>query len=210
MGGVINVAFRFPDGKVKTVSAWTNPLRNRLMVPAVFKGEGLHTLFEDSDEPCPVAPRDYGLMVYDYVSKTIFAMNTYGHHNYVDPILITPAANGGFRDQYEALMAENRLGMALLKTNGAFEDRSPLDPSVTDFETLVQKAKDMFDAGVYRSRMGLPRRMEVFTVDTAPMAYRRFEEYEHDEMLKALDDVGLPLTAPDRQVWKDQAEMAVE
>jgi hypothetical protein len=208
MGGMISVVFRFPDGDVKTFSTWTNPLRFHLMRPAIFKGDAEVLEYDRlvaalGNAPSSVAPSEYGLMVYDYVSNTIFAMNTYGHHNFVSPGILCNDGTGGTRRQYEELMAESRLGKGLFRYRECtVEALGPLDWGIRDFDGLAGMAKDIFRKSV---NVQGPT-MEVFTVDTSPMTYRRFEEYEFDEMKTAMEKAGFSFTKEDQARWTGHSD----
>jgi len=85
MGGQINIAARFNDGDAICVDGWTNFIPRMVMNETTLSGDDsvvretlLETMRHDSyDGPQPFRASGYGIVVIDFIDKTIHSMQGY-------------------------------------------------------------------------------------------------------------------------------------
>ena len=85
MGGTINIAARFNDGEAICIDGWTNFIPNMVMNDTTLSGDDSvvrETLLEvanhqNYDGPQPFRASGYGIVVIDFIDKTIHSMQGY-------------------------------------------------------------------------------------------------------------------------------------
>lgn len=93
MGGRINIAVRFKDGKTVCQERWTNNLPDWFKTPAFYSGEENHLrryigMVAGNDVESgqlgavqPIEESEYGLVVVDLISRTVLSCNAYTNLN---------------------------------------------------------------------------------------------------------------------------------
>lgn len=204
MGGSVAVAFRFPDGEIIAQERHTNPLPFWFTHPRLLRGERdfIDRYIRDANhpDPIPVAPLGYGLVLVDYVSKTLFSMQGYTNLHLLEPVSVMTRARWGGDDEMEfgnlhrLLIQENRLRVV----NRVTEEVTPLPAEITDAAGLADHAKTLYansNGDAYFA----------YALDSSPLTVIDYTDEADSarKFLAKLDEIGFPLTDVDREVWKE-------
>ncbi len=207
MGGVINVAIRFADGRTVCQERWTNNMPHWFQNPKMFAGDEAHVqgyidMTKNNDwiadpyapgRPQPVENSEYGLIVWDYVTNVILDNN-----HYSDPVTFDPIFTGGERVRETFLecakagiMRMRTVTFAPLNTRVPGEYLKELSTVVTDLlspEDALRLGEEAHAAqrAEYRSDRSddVPWERVDFIIDTSPMTYISFGDHadvEYDE-----------------------------
>jgi hypothetical protein len=176
MGGSINVAIRFENGETVCQDQWTNYLPSWFRDPKMLEDETLARAFcaatstkeymadpTTHGRPQPVENNSYGLLVWDYATKSILDNNTYC------PLLEFDLVQTGGRmrsDEFVACAAAGRIIMEVL-------ERRSLNGVLA--RLTYEEALAMGEQVWLESRQRTPEHLTRFLVDPSPMTYQRFE-----------------------------------
>ena len=194
MGGVVNVAIRFRDGRTICQERWTNNTPNWFKVPQMFVGDETHLqayldMVSENDwladthapgRPQPVRNNEYGLIVFDYLTNTILDNNTYTNLDSFESVM---AASPGRSEAFIACARDGRLRLRTRKydrnqttPNGRWLMTSDLlSPPLTEEHARAfakdiesRRYRDITDDAIYTH--------QDFIIDTSPMIYHNFPD----------------------------------
>lgn len=220
MGGSINIAARFNDGGAICVDGWTNFIPRMVMNETTLSGDDsvvretlLETMRHDSYAgPQPLRASGYGIVVIDFIDRTIHSMQ--GYTSFSGPKIIASFTdlnrtgwsgdeesrlksimdfqNHGRIDGYEVHASdEGRSLMEAGRLRVVESAGKPIDPYVLDLDKFVELVKQ--DTAQFLK--GEDRDMPMVEVDITP-----FKVFDYPEggtlvdMKKHLSIAGFPLT----------------
>lgn len=210
MGGSINMAFRFSDGEACCFDRWTNNMGN-LSKLEILDGDEQpvrdyiamcrnNDYLADPDftgKPVRVSTSGYGLVLIDYVTKTIIDCN--GYSSLFGAIHGFQIREGG-EDEWMARhynlikrALETGRGVIEARYNDKDRDAEAVRTRLTGLDALpeiVKKAKR--DRSFLKSKY-----YYVYSIDTAPWSYNlSMGDYpsERKQALKIARDIGFPMT----------------
>lgn len=206
MGGSVNVAIRLSNGDTTCNEHWTNPISYWLKRPALYASDqgareylaeyaALHAT-DGYGHPKPLSNAEYGLVVIDYVTKTILSNNGYTELDSFHPVEAvherTPSA---FQECAEA-------GLLRLQTTKykrakpEWEKIEDTESSNLPAETAMKIAMEVWEKESRPSLRALlgTVTMSRFLIDTAPFTIEIFPEGETKAMRARLREIGFPMT----------------
>jgi len=199
MGGQINIAARFNDNQTICIDGWTNFIPNMIMNDATLSGDDTivrKTLIEVASHKSYEGPQafrasGYGIVVIDFVTKTIHSMQ--GYTSFTDKSLAQmfdlnksmPGPNGFvLSNEGKSLLENNRV--QLVGKNG-----EELEPEILTSEkalTLKKQEAASFMRGDGMLWYQLNIKTDPFTIIDYP------EGKSLAEIKKHLKNAGFPLT----------------
>lgn len=197
MGGSVNVAIRFSNGESFCTDRWTNNIPHWFNHPEFFSGEERAREYmrmnRNADPvidkyppgmPTRLGSSEYGLILIDYMSKTILDNNTYCHVGRIAAISAKEFGQSGLRDSVADCV---RAGIV----HGADVHGEPATPALNmnEVEILAEVGGNI---GVWR----VPG-LSSFALNTAPMTIEEFEREDWKGMKKRIDEIGFPTRKAD-------------
>lgn len=223
MGGYVNIAVRLSDGRAVCQERWTNNMPAWFKRAEMFAGDPAHLksyldMVVNNDyllnpgalgQPQPVENSEYGLIVWDFVSRTILDNNRYSNPTRLS---VYDTDLEGFDD-----LADRGL-LTLVRTSYSRRDpmssSEPAPPTVLERTRLksADEAHDRIEKYESKERANYLSSADVirmdFEIDTSPMTYVRFGEFDdierdpetghrplHPDFLAKLRDIGFPMSA---------------
>lgn len=214
MGGSINVAIRFPDGRAICQTRWTNNMPHWFKHPKMYSGDPEHlaaylAMTRNNDyvldpyatgRPARLVNNSYGLIVFDYVANVILDNN--GYSNPINFDLITAVDKGrrttitisskGVTDSRDSVPFK-------LEENFEACARAGILHRVTwnDDQTKTVEGPLSFEEAEARVREDYPnwRNLYVtYAADPSPLVYTSFPETPAGTkaMQQRLRDIGFP------------------
>lgn len=217
MGGSINVAIRFPDGRAICQTRWTNNMPFWFKHPKMYSGDPEHlagylAMTRNNDyvldpyatgRPARLVNNAYGLIVFDYVANVLLDNN--GYSNPINFHIISAVDTGrrttitinseGVTDSRDSVPFK-------LEENFEACARAGILHRVTwnDDRTKTVEGPLSFEEVEARIREDYPRWRELYHVtyaaDPAPLVYTKFEETNAGTkaMRERLREIGFPRT----------------
>ncbi len=217
MGGHVNVAIRFKDGRTICQERWTNNLPHWLKVPGVYRGDEGHlrryasmvaTNEFGADElgsPQPIEESEYGLVVIDLMSGCILDSNRYCHlHEFNAVEFGGVTANPAFKDFAKAGFLRHSVYELQDRGPGPYVRVQRSTSARLTFDEAVEMAEATYAKEFgqrARVRPAKPELLENFLVDAPGMAVHKFwwdDERPsgtgvlHPEMRAKLEELGIP------------------
>jgi hypothetical protein len=216
MGGMINVAIRFRDGRTVCQERWTNNIPFWFKHPLMFAGDtdyvqayinltrsNEHVDWKNPPELCltgrpsPVRNSDYGIIVWDFVTNTILDNNVYS-----DPISMTELEAGS--DNFGKMELFNLLAKA-----GQIHTRQYIRiDSEDDYGSRVEISDPLSfeQARAVADKLFAERRIDKdtgkdgdviwqdFYINPKPMTYLKFPERSWKPIKDKLIELDFPMT----------------
>lgn len=224
MGGVINVAIRFKDGRTICQERWTNNFPYWFRHPKMYEGDETHineylAMTRNNDyiadpgapgTPQPLRNSEYGLIVWDYMTGHLLDNNTYSHPNRMDVIYFDTQ-----REEFDRLAEAGRFRfrtITIMKNGG--ERSQTVSGLLTAAEAveIAQFASD-YDRKARRRDGGLSLILDKdgkpmerakeegedfthydFIIDTDPLTVCTFKEGDWKPYKAKLIELGFPMT----------------
>lgn len=210
MGGSVNVAMRFKDGRAVCQERWTNNTSYWLKRPALYESEAgaleYLALVADNDHVVdphapgllqPLRNDEYGLIVIDYVTMTILENNGYTSLSSFD------AVHTGGDDPSEAFLECAAAGRLRMRRR-TFNMRGGLSTKVAEDIGDPLKHDEAIRAGrlahdeIFRERTkGGDRIRTDFIIDPSPFTVERLPERDTKRMRQRLREIGFPMKRAD-------------
>jgi hypothetical protein len=211
MGGVVNVAIRFPDGRAVCQERWTNNTPYWFRNAKLFNGNIDHIqeyldLTKGNDfkagelgAPQPLQNSEYGLIVIDLLTMTFLENNTYSTFNRWSPVnLYSNHSDPSDREVFYELVNSGKIYERVARwderdfrgTCNYVTGETPLTVEQADKvgEKWLENFRNKYD------RSGHMREDYDFVIDTNPMVYIDYPELETTEMRKKLRELNFPMS----------------
>ena len=168
MGGVVNVAIRFKDGRTICKEVWTNPTSHWFRQPKMYEGDETYIQkYLDGDKTAPNSPlrnSDYGLIVWDYLSGNLLDNNGYCFFHTMDLVHVATYQQFNKDDaSIRDLANDGRLILENYETNVRAEKPST-------YEEIIKLGRTWSNPEMLRSH---------FVIDTRPLNVSIFASPQH-------------------------------
>lgn len=193
MGGSINVAIRFSNGEAFCNERWTNSMPFWFGHPDIFSDEARAREYMKanrntdyvldkyaSGRPSQLRNSEYGLVVFDYVTKTVLDNNSYTSFNNIIPIMAV--SNGKLKEGFEAFARAGRLTAGHSEGGGKLVSRT--GPLTLQEATIFAKV----GSADYRSMS-----RDIFVIDPSPFRIEELPREPFSIMKERLIQLGFPM-----------------
>jgi hypothetical protein len=208
MGGSVTVAIRLSDGTAVCQDHWTNSTSYWLKRPALYRSdEGARAYLAkyererdpgrryDYGDPVRLGLGEYGIIVIDYVTRTILENNGYTDLGTFEAVKQEiDGEHSAFRECADAGILSLRT-ITFDKTEPKWtitsdETTGPL--TAAEVEREAKRINGYDRPFSIRGAFGKPRR-ETFVIDTAPFTLERHPEGRMKPIRERLVEMGFPL-----------------
>lgn len=213
MGGSVNVAVRFPDGRALCQRRWTNNTPFWFKNAKLFNADinyiqsyldltkGNNFKAGELGKPVPLNNAEYGLIVIDYLTMTMLDNNGYSTFDSWDPIMLYAERHPDtVRAEFYQLVNEQRIRVNHITWDNR-DYQGTVSESLNETPITIEEADEVGRqwrenfSNESRFRSALTARQDWrFEIITAPFDYIKFDELSTTDMRKKLKELQFPMS----------------